>query len=49
MFFFKSRSAARSFASKRSHYLVKDLGGSALASRRWSVIVLKSKAVYKVV
>jgi len=47
MFFFKTRFAQRSFASKQSHYVTKDLGSSAPAGRRWGVVVLKSMAISK--
>ena len=45
MFFFKTRFAQRSFASKKAHYITKDLGSSAPAGRRWGVAVLKSKTI----
>ena len=45
MFFFKTRFLARSFASKQSHYIIKDMGSSAPVGRRWSVVVLKSKTI----
>ena len=58
MFFFETRSKARSFASKKAHYITKDMGSSAPAGRRsclqqgdcfqqWGVVVLKSKAIAK--
>jgi len=47
MFFFKTRFLARSFASKKSHYITKDMGSSAPAGRRWGVVVIASKSQAK--
>ena len=43
MFFFKTRSAARTFASKKGHYKVVDNGIS--TTRRWGVKVIKSNVL----
>ena len=45
MFFFKTRSAARSFSSKQTHYIVKDNGNASPANRRWGVSVLTNSAL----
>lgn len=41
MFYFKTRSNARSFASKRDHYQFVDNGAQSQSGQRWGVKVIK--------